>query len=219
MRPLFYMTPNDTASYRISSTYLWGDAFLVTPVTDPKASEVTVSFPTNTTWFDYYSPGYIRVNGTEGIAKQHIRTTMDHIPTYVKSGTFVTLCPGMQQTADFKPENIDILFYLDPNISEANGICYTDNGTDANAIVNHEFSLINMRFKQLGVRSVFDFYVTEKAIKGAFADELVVRNVPNAPKSVKVNNKIVVFSYNQAMHEVRIQSVGNGKKNRVNILW
>jgi alpha-glucosidase (family GH31 glycosyl hydrolase) len=213
------MTPNDTASYRISSTYLWGDAFLVTPVTDPKASEVTVSFPTNTTWFDYYSPGYIRVNGTEGIAKQRIRTTMDHIPTYVKSGTFVTLCPGMQHTADFKPENIDILFYLDPNISEANGICYTDNGTDANAIVNHEFSLINMRFKQLGGRSVFDFYVTEKAIKGAIADELVVRNVPNAPKSVKVNNKNVVFSYNQAMHEVRIQSVGNGKKNRVNILW
>jgi oligosaccharide 4-alpha-D-glucosyltransferase len=219
MRPLFYMTPNDTSSYRISSTYLWGDAFLVTPVTDPKASEVTVSFPTNTTWFDYYSPGYIRVNGTEGIAKQRIRTTMDHIPTYVKSGTFVTLCPGMKQTSEFKPENIDILFYLDPNISESSGICYTDNGTDANAIENQEFSLIKMRFKQLSGRSVFDIYVTEKAIKGAIADELVVRNVPNAPKSVKVNNKNVVFSYNQSMHEVRIQSVGNGKKNRVNILW
>jgi alpha-glucosidase (family GH31 glycosyl hydrolase) len=159
------------------------------------------------------------VNGTEGIAKQRIRTTMDHIPTYVKSGTFVTLCPGMKQTSEFKPENIDILFYLDPNISESSGICYTDNGTDANAIENQEFSLIKMRFKQLSGRSVFDIYVTEKAIKGAIADELVVRNVPNAPKSVKVNNKNVVFSYNQSMHEVRIQSVGNGKKNRVNILW
>jgi hypothetical protein len=125
----------------------------------------------------------------------------------------------MQQTSDFKPENIDILFYLDPNISESRGICYTDNGADANAIENHEFSLINMRFKQLSGRSVFDIFVTEKAIKSAIADELVVRNVPNAPKSVKVNNKNVVFSYNQAMHEVRIQSVGNGKKNRVNILW
>ncbi len=219
MRPLFYMTPNDTASYRISSTYLWGDAFLVTPVTDPKASEVTVYFPTNTTWFDYYSPGYIRVNGGEGINKQRIRTTMDHIPTYVKSGTFVTLCPGMQHTSEFKTENIDILFYLDPNIPEANGICYTDNGTDAQAIENGNYSLIQMHYKLLGGRSVFDFYVTEKPIKGAIADELVVRNVPNSPKSVKVNTKNVSFSYNEALHEVRIQDVGNGKKNRVNILW
>ncbi len=219
MRPLFYMTPKDTASYRISSTYLWGDAFLVTPVTDPKASEVTVSFPTNTTWFDFYSPGYIRVNGTEGIAKQQIRTTMDHIPTYVKSGTFVTLCPGMQHTSEFKTENIDILFYLDPNIPEANGLCYTDNGEDAQAIEKGNFSLINMHYKQLGGRSVFDIFVTEKPIKGAIADELVVRNVPNAPKSVKVNTKTVSFTYNQAMHEVRIQHVGKGKKNRVNILW
>jgi alpha-glucosidase (family GH31 glycosyl hydrolase) len=180
---------------------------------------VTVSFPTNTTWFDFYSPGYIRVNGTEGIAKQQIRTTMDHIPTYVKSGTFVTLCPGMQHTSEFKTENIDILFYLDPNIPEANGICYTDNGEDAQAIEKGNFSLINMHYKQLGGRSVFDIFVTEKPIKGAIADELVVRNVPNAPKSVKVNTKTVSFTYNQAMHEVRIQHVGKGKKNRVNILW
>jgi alpha-glucosidase (family GH31 glycosyl hydrolase) len=219
MRPLFYMTPKDTASYRISSTYLWGDAFLVTPVTDPKATEVTVSFPTNTTWFDYYSRGYIRVNGAEGIAKQQIRTTMDHIPTYVKSGTFVTLCPGMQHTSEFKTENIDILFYLDPNIPVAKGICYTDNGEDAQAIEKRNFSLINMHYKQLGGRSVFDIFVTEKPIKGEIADELVVRNVPNAPKSVKVNAKTVSYTYNQAMHEVRIQHVGKGKKNRVNIVW
>jgi oligosaccharide 4-alpha-D-glucosyltransferase len=219
MRPLFYMTPNDTSSYNIAATYLWGDAFLVTPVTDPKANEVTVSFPTNTTWFDYYSPGYIRINGTEGIAKQQIRTTIDHIPTYVKSGTFVTLCPGMQHTSEFKTANMDILFYLDPNVSESNGICYTDNGEDAQAIEKENFSLINMHYKQLGGRSVFDIFVTKKPIKDAIADELIVRNVPNAPKSVKVNTKTVSFTYNQALHEVRIQHVGKGKRNRVNILW
>jgi hypothetical protein len=71
----------------------------------------------------------------------------------------------------------------------------------------------------LGGRSVFDIFVTETPIKGAIADELVVRNVPNAPKSVNVNAKTVSFTYNQAMHEVRIQNVGKGKKNRVNILW
>jgi hypothetical protein len=76
-----------------------------------------------------------------------------------------------------------------------------------------------MRFKQMGGRSVFDFYVTETPINGAIADELVLRNVPNAPKSVKVNTKNVVYSYDQAMREVRIQTVGKGKKNRVNIMW
>ena len=53
MRPLFF-EDDDVARIDEKDAYLWGDAFLVAPVTEPGLTSVDVDLPAGA-WFDYWS--------------------------------------------------------------------------------------------------------------------------------------------------------------------
>lgn len=85
MKPLAYSYMNDTKTYDIWNEYLFGQSFLVAPVTND-ASSRSVYIPAGT-WYDWYSPG----KSYKGGRSFDIKLPQDHIPVFVKENSmFVT---------------------------------------------------------------------------------------------------------------------------------
>ena len=55
MRPLLFEEPSKKQLSSLSSTYLWGHDFLITPILKAGVKEKEVYFPATSDWFDFYS--------------------------------------------------------------------------------------------------------------------------------------------------------------------
>jgi len=85
MKPLAYEYPDDPNTYDIWNEYLFGNSFLVAPVTD-EASFRSVYLPAGK-WYDWYSPA----RSYSGGKLYEIKLDEDHIPVFVRENSvFVT---------------------------------------------------------------------------------------------------------------------------------
>jgi len=55
MRPLFFNEPNNKELLSKSDGYLWGNDFLVYPITEKGQTQKEVYFPKNSNWYDFYT--------------------------------------------------------------------------------------------------------------------------------------------------------------------
>ena len=85
MKPLAMMYPDDSKTYAVWDEYLFGNDFLIAPLTSP-ANERNIYFPEGD-WIDFYNPK----NKVPGGQTLSVACKTDHIPVYVKEGSiFVT---------------------------------------------------------------------------------------------------------------------------------
>jgi alpha-glucosidase (family GH31 glycosyl hydrolase) len=87
---MIYEEPGNAKVRAMSSTYLWGKDFLVTPVLKKGQTKADVYFPARSAWFDFYT-GERQAGG----ATRSIELSPDHVPVYVRAGAFV---PKVVQT-------------------------------------------------------------------------------------------------------------------------
>lgn len=114
MRPLFFEEPNNPKLSTVCETYLWGNDFLVTPITKPGITATSVYFPKNNNWFDFYT-GEKQLAGTTAT----IAVVEDHIPVYVRGGAFIPMIKTIQNTSKYSLENFDLHYYFDAKIGRA----------------------------------------------------------------------------------------------------
>ena len=84
MRPLFF--ENDEL-IELSTSYLWGNDFLITPILKSKVEKQKVYFPKDVVWFDFYTD-----NKVSGNQIKEVSTKENSIPTYVRAGAFIPYC-------------------------------------------------------------------------------------------------------------------------------
>lgn len=86
MKPLAYEYPGDSCAYNIWNEYLFGNSFLVAPVTDPGQPTRDIYLPAGV-WYDWYSPSRSYAGG-----KTYTCVLSEkHIPVFVKQNAiFVT---------------------------------------------------------------------------------------------------------------------------------
>ncbi|WP_159516892.1 TIM-barrel domain-containing protein [Sunxiuqinia indica] len=85
MKPLSMMYPGDDHTYQLWNEYLFGNNFLVAPVTSSE-NKREVYFPEGV-WINYYSPGE-KIAGSQ---TKLVDCGLEHIPIYIKEGSvFVT---------------------------------------------------------------------------------------------------------------------------------
>lgn len=128
MRPLFFDYPNNQQLLTYDSAYLWGDAFLVAPIKQPGVKEMKIYLPKGNTWTDLYS--------NETYAGGKYLTTgvqIDHIPVYVKGGSFIPMSTTTRNTSHYNLESMEMHYYMDPNTSTSSYKMYHDDGTTPNA--------------------------------------------------------------------------------------
>lgn len=124
LRALFMDFNDDPKVHNIGNQYMFGKAFLVTPVTEPmyvfsdkekweapredfsKIGTQEVYLPNGTKWIDFWTGETF--NGGQTINKE---VPIDIIPLYVKAGSIIPFGPKVQYSTEKKWDNLEIRIY------------------------------------------------------------------------------------------------------------
>ena len=96
----------DPKAQLVCDEFMYGPAFLVAPVTKPKATSRDVYLPTGAQWIDFWT-------GKKYTGGQAVSTAapLDQIPLYVRAGSIIPFGPDVQY-ADEKPADpIELRIY------------------------------------------------------------------------------------------------------------
>lgn len=128
MRPLFFEDENDASLVDETGTFLWGDAFLVSPVVEPGLRRQSVRLPAGA-WFDFWTGERL-----EGGRTTDVRVGLETIPVYVRAGAFVPMTGDIRTTRDYSSESLTLHYYADPSVQRSAGRMYEDDGHTHRAI-------------------------------------------------------------------------------------
>jgi oligosaccharide 4-alpha-D-glucosyltransferase len=204
MRPLFFDEPNNTKLQSVCETYLWGNDFLVTPITKPGVTETSVYFPKNNNWFDFYTN-----QKQEGGLTAAVTVTEDHIPVYVRGGAFIPMIQTIQNTSHYNLDNFDLHFFFDQSLANSSGKLYNDDGQTPNALEKEQYELIHFNSTNDGKTLVIklnstvgkNYTASEKNIS------VLVHNIK--PKRIFVDGQQQVYKTFQEPMQINVTLTNN----------
>ena len=189
MRPLFFEEPHNFRLYSVSNEYLWGNAFLVSPVVRPNIFEKEIYFPETSNWFDFYTGQKYTGGATATIQLQE-----EHIPTFVRGGSFVPMSQKIQTTEDLSAEKIEINYFFDEEVKSSSGILYHDDGKTSKAYEKGDFEILSFRSEKRDGKWMIE--IERERGKTRKTSEfkninLIIHNLTFTPKKISVNGKKV----------------------------
>lgn len=199
MRPLFFYN-KDHFLEAYTKSYLWGDAFLVSPVIDSGIERQELYFPKGE-WYDFYS-GALYSGGKE----HRVTVSKNYIPTFVKAGSFVPMAKDLMRTADYSGNEIELHYYYGSKVSNSSYSLYNDDGITAEAYEKGEFEILNFNAtksnKELSIamHAVLgeNYKLQQKAIT------LFIHHLDAAVKKIKVNGKAVAFNHDESFSKISV---------------
>ncbi|NNL80243.1 MAG: DUF4968 domain-containing protein [Flavobacteriaceae bacterium] len=210
MRPLFFNEPGNSTLLTYSDSYMWGDAFLVSPIINPGESEKEVYLPSGSNWFNF-----ITGDSYSGGQTIKVKTNEASIPVFVKSGSFVPMAKPMQNTSEYDFSKIELHYYSDPSVDESWATLYNDDGSTVDAFEKGLYDLLRIESCSSGKKKSFEF----NNLPGSNTDPIVmemvmvVRNMDKEPKVIRKNGKKVNFDYNKATSTLRIPLYWDSEQN------
>jgi alpha-glucosidase (family GH31 glycosyl hydrolase) len=139
MRPLMFLDDRPEMEDCLDA-FLWGDAFLVAPVTEQGATTRAVPLPRNAVWFDFWTGA--RHAGGQTIA---VPLTLDNTPVFVKAGAFIPMIAPIQNMDQYDPLDLQVHYYADSSVSNSAGQFYDDDGKSPRAIEQKQYELLRFR--------------------------------------------------------------------------
>lgn len=197
MRPIFYEAPFDSTALEINSTYMWGDAFLVTPITTANCKRTNVYFPRNSVWFDFYTDQKYEINENSENSTLTIAVANDHIPVFVKAGSFIPMTSNLYNTNDYNAENLQLHFYYDESLTSSSAELYEDNGKDAKAVETKNYALTRFNYLKKKKYSSIQFVIESNYNKEEISRpvEIIIHNVDKCPKALKLGKNKLDYNY------------------------
>lgn len=125
-RPLWFAWPGDEETFGIETQWLWGEALVVSPVTEKGTGEVRVYLPPGEVFYDFWTRKRVwqRDDGWTLL----IGVTFTDIPVHVRQGSVVPMrVRGGNTTAEVRRENFEILVAPGED-GTAKGTLYLDDG-------------------------------------------------------------------------------------------
>lgn len=110
MRALGMDFPHDPKVWSISDQYMFGPAFLVAPVTEPKATSRRVYLPAGAGWVNFWTGERIQ-GGRQVTAPAPVET----LPLFVRSGSIVPFGPDLQYATEKVADPIELRIYPGAN--------------------------------------------------------------------------------------------------------
>jgi oligosaccharide 4-alpha-D-glucosyltransferase len=189
MRPMFFEDSNPEL-HTNASTYLWGNDFLITPITKSGVKEKVIYFPENAIWFDFYNDSKVK-----GGQSKTIQTKENSIPTYVRAGAFIPMVEVVQSIDDYTFNKFDLHFYYDNSVKESEREFYNDDGLTKNAFKKGQYEILEFEFEQIKrcLEFEFDAKIGEKYNSEKKEIRLVIHNLKKLPKRIKINGKRRMF--------------------------
>ena len=186
MIPLFFNEPGNNQLLTYDSAYMWGDAFLVSPVKSPGISQQRIYLPAGSSWTDFYS-GEVHQGG------KYIYAALnpENIPVYVKGGSFIPMMPEAKSTADYSLNRFELHYFADTTIKTSRYSLYNDDGKTPYAYEKGSFEImeftaaesklsLNIRFGKIRAEGVFE--------KSTHNILLIVHNITEKPAGIRIND-------------------------------
>jgi alpha-glucosidase (family GH31 glycosyl hydrolase) len=120
-RPLFFDYPGDENLFNESSSYLWGDAFLVSPVVQASQTSKRIYLPQGV-WIDYWTDSVF-----QGGPNVVVTTPLETMPLFVKAGSIIPMAPVMNYS-DERPLDTLMLVMYPQRGKESRFSLYEDDG-------------------------------------------------------------------------------------------
>ena len=200
MRPLFFEDSRSEMN-TVSSTYFWGNDFLISPVTNAGQGQQMVDFPNTGNWYDFYNnKAYV------GGKSQFVNTVKTSIPTFVRGGAIIPIIDPVQSTDEYELNNFQLHYYFDQKVKKSQRLIYNDNGLLANAYENDQYELLKVTAQHNSNRIQMELSAT-KGMHFNFDKkeiELVVHNMKKAPKKVLIKNDKLNYQYDQLSQTFRM---------------
>ena len=191
MRPLFFEDSRIEMN-TISTTYLWGNDFLISPITKAGQEQQKVDFPITGNWYDFYTKQKF-----EGGKTTFIQTQENSIPTFVRAGAIVPMTKPIQSTDNYQLDQFELHYYFDKNVQHTQRLIYNDDGVLANAYENGHYELLKVDAKHNPKQIKIEFSATNGVQFQSTIKEinLVLYNLNKVPKKVFFNNKKINYQY------------------------
>jgi oligosaccharide 4-alpha-D-glucosyltransferase len=187
MRPMMFEDETNADFFDIADQYLWGDAFLVKPVTQAKARKVSLILPKGY-WFDFWTDKLY-----QGNQNVKLKTELKHLPVMVRAGAFIPMIKSIQSTSLYSSKLLDLHYYDHPSVNKSAGLMYEDDGKNPDAITNQQFQTLEFKSK----RSLKDLEIsitTSGQYVGMPAERkvnLIVHNISQAPRAISLEATFV----------------------------
>jgi alpha-D-xyloside xylohydrolase len=110
MRPLVMDFRRDVKARELTDEYMFGPAFLVSPVTEYKARSRQVYLPAGTDWYDFWTGRRARGGRTETAD-----APLDRLPLYVRAGSIVPVGPDEQYIGEKRGSPTTLYVYAGAN--------------------------------------------------------------------------------------------------------
>ena len=187
MRPLFFENEEQEVDLLNNATsYLWGDAFLVTPIVDAGVKEVSVSLPKGV-WFNYFTGE--RYQGNQSIK---IATTLKTLPVLVRAGSFIPMIDDIQSTKDYDNKKLTLHYYADDSVKNSASEMYEDDGETFQANAQGLFELLSFEANQENDTLRVNFSKNDTQYVGMPEERkitLVIHHWQKQPSKVMVGDK------------------------------
>lgn len=188
MRPLFYLE-DDPALIDNQRTYLFGHAFLVSPVTKPGVTEWSVYLPEGHHWINYWTG-----EGYAGGQTVLVPLTLKTMPVFVRAGSFVPMVDPVSNTAQYRTDTLAIHYYDHASAKNQSWTWYEDDGKTPGAWQKGGYELLHLSSR----RSDHHLAITLEPERYAYEGmpdqrlvELVIHGRSRAPRQVLVNGQKV----------------------------
>ncbi|MFI2813005.1 TIM-barrel domain-containing protein [Microbulbifer sp. JSM ZJ756] len=173
MRPLFFTDESDPALMDYKDAYLWGNDFLVAPVTEAGVDEVELRLPPGGVWFDYWTDD--QYSGE----KATIDVELETIPVLVRAGAFIPTVDDMDTTRDYSSESLTLDYYAHPTSLESSGYIYEDDGKTVDAFARDRYARLHFQAERSADGIRFGFRRDGGGYRGEPQQRSVELNIHN----------------------------------------
>ena len=201
MRPLFFEESNNTDLLNSADAYLWGNNFLVYPITTAGITSMEVYFPKNNNWFDLYTDQKHEAGSSDTIS-----VSADNIPVFVRGGSFIPRIKTIQNTTQYSLSNFDLHYYFDEKTPKSEGKLYNDDGLTANAFEKGEYEMLQFTGQSKNNKLTIQLTL-EQGKNYASMDkncQLIVHALPFEVKKITLNGNPIAFRWTNKTLEIPI---------------
>jgi len=190
MRPVSFI---DSEQFTQSASYLWGDSFLVHPVTAPNIKSVSVDLPAGV-WFDYF-------DGQRFVGDQivNVAAPLHKLPLLVKAGAFVPMVAAQQHLKQYSTETLSMHYYHDKTVTSSHYRLLEDDGVAPDSLVNNAYQSIH--FSSVTTESII---AIDAQVQGMYASApksramtYVIHNIATLPKVISINERTLSAAQRQ----------------------
>jgi alpha-glucosidase (family GH31 glycosyl hydrolase) len=193
MRPLFFEEETNQMLQEDATIYLWGQDFLVSPVTNAKAEVQTIYFPKSSNWFDFYSTEQFK-GGSVTAYKLEENT----IPTFVRGGAFVPMSKTIQSTSEYDANDLKLHYYFDASVQESERTFYNDDGATVNAFEKGVYEILEFEgeLDSQWLEIEFEAEIGKNYKAQDKTITLVIHNMTYLPKHIKIGKEKIDGHWN-----------------------